>query len=530
MKVSVVIVNYNVKNFLEQCLRSVLKALEGVDGEIIVADNHSVDGSQAMVKNSFPEIKLIENQQNLGFAKANNQGIMIAEGEYILVLNPDTLLEEETIKKCIAFMDNHPDAGALGVKMINGKGKYLPESKRALPAPSVAFYKIFGLSFLFPKSKLFGRYHLSYLDREKVHEVEVLSGAFMFLRKSALDKAGLFDEDFFMYGEDVDLSYRLTKEGFKNYYFPETTIIHYKGESTRKSSINYVKTFYGAMLVFTRKHFSHKQNSFFYLLLKLAIYFRGFISAGRRMLGKIFLPMTDAGLLYASLLIVTRIWEQFKFSGEYSYPSALTHYIFPGYILLWIVGLYFAGAYKKVSSLRQSSLGIVYGTIAILVLYSLLPETLRFSRALVILGASASLVTAAISRKLAGILGVMEFYLLRKPVSRIAFIGKPSENNRVISLLESENQPFEFLGNVHDEKENSDSAWLGNMEDMEEIVSINKINEIIFSSRDLSIRQIIDCMHKLTGRNMSFKIVSADGKSLVGAGPGARDFLNIGIK
>jgi O-antigen biosynthesis protein len=530
MKVSVVIVNYNVKNFLEQCLCSVIKALEGVEGEVIVADNHSVDGSQAMVKTGFPDIKLIENLQNSGFAKANNQAIRIARGEYILVLNPDTLLEEETIKKCIAFMNDHPDAGALGVKMINGKGKYLPESKRALPTPAVAFYKIFGLSFLFPRSKLFARYHLSYLDPEKVHEVEVLSGAFMFLRKSALDKAGWFDEDFFMYGEDVDLSYRLKKAGYKNYYFPETTIIHYKGESTRKSSINYVKTFYGAMLVFTRKHFSHKQNSFFYLLLKLAIYFRGLVSAGRRVFEKAFLPLADAGSLYLALMIVTRTWEQIKFKGGYSYPAELTHYIFPAYILLWMGGLYFAGAYKKVASLKQSSLGIVYGTITILVLYSLLPETLRFSRALVLLGGFASLFTAAISRKLADLLGIMDFYLFNKPVSRIAFMGRPPEKPNLFSQLQTVNHPFEILGNVYEEKEDSDTAWLGSANDIEEIVRINKINEIIFSQKDLSIRQIIDCMHKLAGKNISFKILSADGQSIVGAGPGPKNFLSMGIR
>ena len=256
MKVSIVIVNYNVRDFLEQCLRSVFRATGGIDSEVFVVDNHSVDGSQAMVRDKFPQVNLIENHQNLGFSKANNQALRLVKGEYVLVLNPDTLLEEETIRKCIFFMDSHPEAGALGVKMINGKGKFLPESKRALPTPAVAFYKMFGLAKLFPKSQKFGKYHLSYLDKDKIHSVEILCGAFMFIRKEALNKAGLFDEDFFMYGEDIDLSYRLIKAGYLNYYFPESTIIHYKGESTRKSSVNYVLMFYKAMLVFTGKHFS----------------------------------------------------------------------------------------------------------------------------------------------------------------------------------------------------------------------------------------------------------------------------------
>lgn len=528
MKVSIVIVNYNVRDFLQQCLRSVYKAIDGMVSEVFVVDNHSLDGSQAMVRDKFPQVNLIENKQNLGFSRANNQALRQVQGEYVLVLNPDTIIEEETIRKCMIFMDSHPEAGALGVKMINGKGKFLPESKRALPTPAVAFYKMFGLAKLFPKSQKFGKYHLSYLAKDKIHSIEILSGAFMFIRKEALDKTGLFDEDFFMYGEDIDLSYRIIKEGYRNYYFPETTIIHYKGESTKKSSMNYVLMFYKAMLVFYGKHFSKSNVSLFSLLIKMAVYFRGIISAGQRIARLIFLPIADSVILFATLLLITSVWEQFKFEGEYSYPSTLIYFIFPGYIALLMMGLYFSGAYKKVSSLRQSSIGILYGTIAILVLYSLLPESLRFSRALVILGASASIVSASMSRILAHLLRVKEYYLLHKPVSRIVFVGGPDESNQLITLLNVRKRPFEFLGNIYDEKENSDSLWLGKTKDLEEIVRINRINEIVFSSHDLSIRQIIDCMNKLTKADISFKILSVDGQSIVGAEPGTKDFLKVG--
>ncbi|MGD9494005.1 MAG: glycosyltransferase family 2 protein, partial [Bacteroidales bacterium] len=229
MKLSVVIVNYNVEHFLEQCLASVRLAMKGIDGEVFVVDNNSVDGSVQMVKNKYPEFILIDNKENLGFAKANNQAIRQSRGEYILLLNPDTVVEETTFSKVIDFMDRTPDAGGLGVMMVDGKGKFLPESKRGLPTPEVSFYKIFGLSSLFPRSKRFGKYHLSYLDKQKIHQVEVLSGAFMLLRSETLDKTGLLDETFFMYGEDIDLSYRILKAGYKNYSFPETRIIHYKG-------------------------------------------------------------------------------------------------------------------------------------------------------------------------------------------------------------------------------------------------------------------------------------------------------------
>lgn len=248
MKLSVILVNYNVFHFLDQAIGSVLNALKNIDGEVIVVDNNSVDGSVDLIRAKYPEVILIANKKNEGFSKANNQGMRIAKGEYVLLLNPDTLVEENTFEKCISFMDTHPQGGGLGVKMLDGKGEFLPESKRSLPSPKVAFYKIFGLSALFPKSKRFGRYHLGFLDNDETHEVEILSGAYMFMRKSVLDQIGLLDEDYFMYGEDIDLSYRILKGGYKNYYFPEARIIHYKGESTKKTSVNYVFIFYKAMI------------------------------------------------------------------------------------------------------------------------------------------------------------------------------------------------------------------------------------------------------------------------------------------
>ena len=225
MKLTVVIVNYNVRFFLEQCLLSVEKAMRNVQGEVYVVDNNSVDGSVEMVAERFPWVRLIANRENTGFSRANNQAMRVAKGEYVLLLNPDTVVEEDTFKKVIDFMDTHPDAGGLGVKMVDGKGIFLPESKRGLPSPETSFYKIFGISKLFPRSARFNRYHLGHLNNDETHEIEIISGAFMLMRKSALDKVGLLDEDFFMYGEDVDLSWRIILGGWKNYYYPGTRII-----------------------------------------------------------------------------------------------------------------------------------------------------------------------------------------------------------------------------------------------------------------------------------------------------------------
>lgn len=256
MKLSIVIVNYNVRYYLEQCLLSVEKALSGVCGEVFVVDNHSTDDSLPYLKSKFPWVRYIENQQNLGFSRANNQALREARGEYVLLLNPDTFIGERSLRECIDFMDKNPQAGMCGVGMLKVDGSFAPESRRGIPTPFVAFCKMTGLGSLFPKSRLFGRYYMQYLNKYSINPIEIVSGAFMFIRKEALDKVGLLDETFFMYGEDIDISYRVLKAGYKNYYLP-TQILHYKGESTKKNSLRYVNAFHKAMIIFFRKHFAH---------------------------------------------------------------------------------------------------------------------------------------------------------------------------------------------------------------------------------------------------------------------------------
>lgn len=276
MKLSVVIVNYNVKYYLEQCLRSLREATEGIPSEIFVVDNASCDESVEYLRPRFPEVTFLANRENLGFAKANNQAIRISQGEYVLLLNPDTLVGADTLRSCLDFMDKHPQAGGTGVRMLNTDGSFAYESRRGLPTPATSLFKITGLCNLFPRSRVFGKYYLRYLDEQQVNPIDVISGAFMMLRKEALEKAGLLDEDFFMYGEDVDLSYRITKAGYRNYYIP-APIIHYKGESTKKDSLRYIRIFYGAMLIFFRKHYPH-YGIFLSLPIRSAIYLRAFLA------------------------------------------------------------------------------------------------------------------------------------------------------------------------------------------------------------------------------------------------------------
>lgn len=283
IKISVVIVNYNVKYFLEQCLLSVKAALSGLEAEVFVVDNDSTDDSLAYLRPKFPEVTFLENKENQGFAKANNQAIRLCKGEYILLLNPDTVVGEESFRTLCFFMDEHPEAGGVGVKMLDGHGAFLPESKRSFPSPWVSFCKIVGLGRLCPDSRLFGQYSLRYLNENKEHQVDVLAGAFMLVRHEALDKTGLLDEAFFMYGEDIDFSYRLVLEGYKNYYIPER-ILHYKGESTRKNEMAFVKNFYGAMLTFSCKYYPHS-GWLTRLFVRSGILFRAFFAALSRLLG-----------------------------------------------------------------------------------------------------------------------------------------------------------------------------------------------------------------------------------------------------
>ncbi len=284
MKISVIIVSYNVKYYLEQCLLSVRKALEGIPSEVYVVDNHSRDGSVEYLRRRFRDVKFIAGTHNLGFARANNFAIKKAKGEYVLLLNPDTIVGEESIRESLVFMDAHPGAGGLGVKMLKSDGGKAMESRRGLPSPLTAFYKMCGLCNKYPKSRRFGKYYMSYLDWDKPAQIEVISGAYCLMRRTAIDKVGMLDEDFFMYGEDIDLSYRLLKGGYENWYLP-VSILHYKGESTHKSSFRYVHVFYEAMLIFFRKHYRHA--SFWITLpVKLAIYIKATVALVQMLLGR----------------------------------------------------------------------------------------------------------------------------------------------------------------------------------------------------------------------------------------------------
>ncbi|MEI7490863.1 MAG: glycosyltransferase [Bacteroidota bacterium] len=519
MKLSIIIVNYNVRYFLEQCLHSVQNACKSLDAEVFVVDNSSVDGSVKMVREKFPDVILIENKDNLGFSSANNQAMRIANGEYILLLNPDTLVEDDTLRKVVTFMDEHPDAGGLGVKMIDGKGKFLPESKRALPTPVVSFYKIFGLSSLFPRSRIFSQYHLGYLDKDKVHEIDVLAGAFMLLRKRVLDEIGLLDESFFMYGEDIDLSYRITQAGYKNYYYPGTRIIHYKGESTKKSSINYVFMFYNAMIIFARKHFSKENARSFSIMIHSAIYLRAFFSVLTRFAVRIFLPLLDGLMIYAGMIFMTFYWEKnfiFPYGGHY--PPEFMLVAVPIYILIWLISVYISGGYDRPIMLRKVFQGMLAGTLLILLLYSLLSENYRFSRALILFGASWGLLIMLAIRALLHFSKISGFQLNTIKNKKFVIIGGKEESERVADLLQKTGMNPAFVGLVsfHPNKGNL-NGFIGDLEQIKDIIIIHKIDEVIFCAKDIPAQVIIDKMSELKDAQVDYKIAPPESLSIIGS-------------
>ena len=517
MKLSIIIVNYNVKHFIEQCLHSVYRALREIDAEVFVVDNNSVDGSVTLIKEKFPQVILIENKVNTGFSKANNQAIRLSKGEYVLLLNPDTVVQEDTFSKTVHFMDTHPDAGGLGVKMVDGKGNFLPESKRGLPTPEVAFYKIFGLSKFFPKSKRFGRYHLTYLDKNKTHSIDVLSGAFMLLRAETLAKCGLLDEDYFMYGEDIDLSYRIILSGYKNYYYPETCIIHYKGESTKKSSVNYVLVFYRAMAIFARKHFSQNRAKLFSFFIHFAIYLRAAVSITWRMAKQIAVPALDFIFVFAGLFAVKEFYEkQIKFSGgEGAYAEHIVKYAFLAYSIIWIVSVFLNGGYDKPVKLRKIIQGVITGMAVILIGYSLLPEAYRFSRAIILLGSLSTLISLLFVRLLFHLLKINGYVLNEDLGKRIAIVGNTDEYERVVSVLKQTSIKPAFIGFIAIDEQTENQ--LGNINQLNEIIEVHQIQEIIFCSKSISSQQIINYMLQLVSVEVDFKIAPPESISIIGS-------------
>ncbi len=529
---AVIIVSYNVRHFLQQCLASLVPAIQGINAEVWVVDNNSADGSAQMVGLHFPWVNLLALPDNLGFAKANNLAIKQADARHILLLNPDTIVEANTFSECLKFMESSLEAGALGCKMVDGRGMFLPESRRGLPTPWVSFTKMSGLGRLFPNSSLFNRYYLGFEPEDKIHEAPVLSGAFFWAKKEALDKAGLLDETFFMYGEDIDLSYRISLAGYKNYYFPKARIIHYKGESTRKGSLNYVRIFYQAMEIFAQKHFKGSWGGTLVLLLKLAIWFRAGLALINRIIGPILPLVFDAIIAFTGFFFLKQYWEANFKPEPNAYPATYMMVLVPSQILLLAFSNWLSGGYDKpfrpVFWLRGSLLGLLL--VSSITNFS---ESIRMSKALILLNTFWFSISGLSWRLLiANALPSLFRWGPSKPES-ILIIGSENESLRVFNLLKNLNLSSYVEGFLTPSGyESNHPLCLGRQDDLLSLTQKLKIGEVIFCAANIPARQIIETMMLPRKAPLKFRTVADDSGFIIGSASSGStgDFYSLPIE
>ena len=509
MKLSVIIVSYNVKFFLEQCLRSCIKATQNLEAEIIVVDNNSVDESTEMVKKKFPNISLIHNQKNVGFSKANNQAILKAKGEFILLLNPDTLVEEDAFEKATFFMSEEKEVGAVGVQMIDGKGEFLDESKRGIPDFQTSIFKFLGLHKFFPNSKILNNYYLGNLDKNKRHEVEVLVGAFMLIRRSVLDKIGLLDEQFFMYWEDTDLCMRIVKKGYKNYYLGDVKIIHYKGESNKRHTLSFTIGFNKSMLSFVKKHFS--KHLLFLPSIKVATIVKALIVLVRDFLKTFLLPIIDFSTMYFGMLFLTNYWgDNF---APYPFTETFTNLVLPSYIVVWIISLFFSGAYDKPFRISRVARGVIFGLLVIAA-FSNFINVIRFSRVIIIVGGILVFSLFVVLRFLYRILSHQDMDIAEKRVINLLLLSEKVEFRRAEEIIANSKHNTQLIGYLNQKGEN---GALGSFSEINEIIKKYKIDEVVFASFDISFKNIIKWLISLSETSLNFKILPENSHFLIGS-------------
>lgn len=500
------------RHFLEQCLCSVQKAIQSISAEVWVVDNASADGSMEYLRDKFPWVNFEANAVNVGFAKANNQVLDRCSGKYILYLNPDTIVPEDCFEQCINFMEQHPEAGALGIRMLDGSGQFLPESKRAFPSPLTAFFKLTGLTALFPTSKIFAKYSLGYLPEHQNHEVDVLAGAFMLLRGTVAQSLKGFDDTFFMYGEDIDLSYRIIQSGYKNYYFSGSSIIHFKGESTKKGSLNYVRMFYQAMSIFVQKHYGGGKAAFFSSFIQLAIWARAALSALGGLLVRVGFPLIDALLIVISFYAVKSYWVNYTTNGKY-FVEELVNITLVSFSLLFLGTATMAGIYDKKYHPLKALYAAGIAIVVMLAIYSLLPETIRFSRGVILFGGLLALMLITLFRWLMlkwHLVDATEEEKLKQP---LLIVGNTVEYAEVLGMLEKVNQQKRVLGRVSDD---TDMATLGKLSDIPLLIQQLNIGEIIFCEGQLSNKRIIDLLPTIPAA-VSIRFHAYGSTSIVGS-------------
>lgn len=518
MKVSVIIVNYNVKYFLEVCVHSVLRAAQGLDAEVIVVDNNSSDGSCDFVRQRFPSVTLIENKENVGFSRANNQAVAVAKGEYILFLNPDTVMPEGFLKTTVDYMDSHPDAGALGPRLIDGKGQFAPDSKKSFPSLSVAIFKTTGLNKIFSRSSYINKYYAVHVAERETAEVDVLSGCCMLVRKEAMEKSGgPFDEDYFMYCEDVDLSYRIQKAGYKNIYYPEVDLIHYKGESTRKMTLSYVRIFNEALVTFVKKHYTKNQAGLFILFINAGIVLRAILGTVKRALKVLHMPLFDALIMLLTLYGIKEFWVN-EVKNVATISTEMVYATFPAYIILWLLSLYFNGAYDQPYRALKVARGMLLGTIIILAYYGLLPPEYRYSRAIIIFSGMAGTAMLIGLHEVLYRMGVLKFVPYDALPHKAVIVADEKAFRQTADVLRQVNYAPELAGRINPGP--TAGSALGSISEMKPLLYVTNVNEVIFCINGLTYTEVFAKMQECGGR-YEYKIHLPGGESFVGSNSSA---------
>ena len=521
--ISIIIINYNVKEYLEQALTSIKKALMNFQHEIIVVDNASVDGSVSYIRQRFPEINLISLDENIGFGRANNIALKEVKGEYIVLINPDTVVQEDTFAELFRFLKNQPDAGAVTCKIINSDGSFSVDCRHSIPTPMIAFWKVMGFSKLFPRSKLFAKYNLTYLDENKTHEVPAISGSFMMIKKSVLDQVGYFDERFFMYCEDIDLCHRINEEGYKIYYVPSTQIVHYKGESTQKGNIDHIKTFHRSLYLFFQKYYGKGHVLFFRWFIILGIFFRG-IFIYLKNIGKNQIPLlVDTAILNCIILLSFIIRMSFK--DGFHWENYFKNYIVINIIssIIFLALAFYLEVYPKHRLSVQSIIKTNILTFTLLASLTFFFKQFAYSRIVVLVSAIFSPTFMILWRVI-----LKRFYKGEKAAwgkdifsKRTAIVGDGGTVTALYKkILDMKDISYDILGIITTgnaiEQNNSGIPILGKIDNLHKLVQLYRIKQIIFSSEKLSYEQILKSMSKVEYSFIEYKIVPSNLEVMIG--------------
>ncbi|MCX7735126.1 MAG: glycosyltransferase [Candidatus Kapabacteria bacterium] len=480
--ISIIIVNYNVKDFLYQCLKSIFESSHSLKIETIVVDNNSSDGSVDFLEPLFPNVQFIRLKENIGFGKANNIGFEIAKGKYFLLLNPDTVIGEKTLQTMFEFMENHSEVGISGCKVLNPDGTFQLACRRGFPTPWASFCKLFGLQKIFPKSKLFAQYNQTFRSIDETYYIDSIMGAFMFIRREVIEQIGGFNPDYFMYGEDIDLCYRSSKAGWKTAYVHSTSIFHYKGESTKRSSIDEIKHFYEAMEIFARKHYS--KFIWFYYLLKVGIYLRSLLAYFNKNIRQFLIIILDLIAINISLMVATKIrFGEFLNFPDYAYPTVFIVISLVLFLSMVLVGEYF----ESKPTIRRAVFGLMITFFFVSSLTYFFKEY-AFSRGVLLMTIGFSVIMSVAFRMFFSIYDKTKG---KESERRIAIVGINQQSENLINSLqtiEARNAKIVGLIAVNPEEKTCSLKIpiLGNISFLDKILKEHKIKEVIITDQSIS--------------------------------------------